>query len=253
MLTRLSTNFQIDLAINLGCTYLEELNVSVRANYRSRRIVAEFIELLSSIIERDIIAKVKASPYFSLMTDKSTDVAILKQLVLVARYVLPSGDVEMNYIHICDIPNGTAATIEGAILSYLDSKELDSRCLRGFGSDGANVMVGRINGVASSLKRKFPKLISIHCANHRLALAAPHAADNIPYLKKVKVALRSLFQFYQNSAVRTAGLVAIQKILNDPVIKLKEAKDVRWLSHEQAIKALVRILPSVITSLERGN
>ena len=60
-----------------------------------------------------------------------------------------------------------------------------------------------------------------------------------------------MFQFYQNSAVRTAGLVAIQEILNDPVIKLKEAKDVRWLSHEQAIKAIVRILPSVITSLER--
>ncbi|MCG8623277.1 MAG: hypothetical protein MJE68_14955, partial [Proteobacteria bacterium] len=158
------------------------------------------------------------------------DVAILKQLVLVARYVLPSGDVETNYIHIWDIPNGTAATIEGAILSYLDSKELGSRCLRGSGSDGANVMVGRINGVASSLKRKFPKLNSIHCANHRLALAAAHAADNITYLKKIKVALRSLFQFYQKSAVRTAGLVAIQEILNDPIIKLKEAKDVRWLS-----------------------
>ena len=87
-------------------------------------------------------------------------------------------------------------------------------------------MVGRVNGVASSLKWKFPKLISIHCANHRLALAASHAADNITYLKKFKVALRSLFQFYQKSAVQTAGLVAIQAILNSPVIKLKEAKDV---------------------------
>ena len=241
----------IDLAINLGCTYLEELNISTRANYRSRRIVGEFIELLSSITERDIIVKVKASPYFSLMTDESTDVAILKQLVLVARYILPTGDVETNYIRICDIPNGTATTIEDAILSYLDNKELDPRYLRGFGSDGANVMVGSINGVATSLKRKFPKLISIHCANYRLALAAAHAADNIPYFKKFKVALRSLFQFYQNSAVQMAGLHAIQEILNDPVIKLKEAKDVRWLSNEHAIKALIRILPSLITSLER--
>ena len=66
----------IDLAINLGCTYLEELNVSARANYRSRRIVGEFIELLPSIIERDIIMKIKASPYFSVMIDESTDVVI---------------------------------------------------------------------------------------------------------------------------------------------------------------------------------
>lgn len=169
----------IELAINLSCTYLEELNVSARANYRSRRIVGEFIELLSSIIERDIIVKVKASPYFSLMTDKCTDVSILKQLVLVACYVLPTGDVETNYFSICDIPNGTATAIEDAILSYLDNKELNPRYLRGFSSDGANVMVDRINGVATSLKRKLPKLISIHCANHCLALAAAHAADNI--------------------------------------------------------------------------
>ena len=39
--------------------------------------------------------------------------------------------------------------------------------------------------------------------------------------------------------------------MNDPIIKLKEAKDVRWLSHEHAIRALICILPSLITSLER--
>ena len=48
-----------------------------------------------------------------------------------------------------------------------------------------------------------------------------------------------------------AGLHAIQEILNDPIIKLKEAKDVRWLSHEHAIRALIRTLPSLITILER--
>ena len=48
-----------------------------------------------------------------------------------------------------------------------------------------------------------------------------------------------------------ARLHTIQEILNDPIIKLREAKDVRWLSHEHAIKAVIRILPSLITSLER--
>ena len=91
----------IDLALNLGCIYLEELNVSAGPNYRSRRIVGEFIELLPSTIERDVIMKINASPYFSLMIDECTDVVILKQLVfnLVARYlhVLPTGDVETKF------------------------------------------------------------------------------------------------------------------------------------------------------------
>jgi hypothetical protein len=97
---------------------------------------------------------------------------------MVAHYILPTGEVETNYIHIHDIPIGTATTIEDAIMSYLATKDLDPRFprfLRGFGSDGANVMVSRINGVATSLRTKFPKSFSIHCANHRLALAAAHA------------------------------------------------------------------------------
>ena len=52
----------------------------------------------------------KASPYFTLMTDEYTDMAILKQLVMVAHYVLPTGEAETNYMHIVDIPYGTATT-----------------------------------------------------------------------------------------------------------------------------------------------
>ena len=71
------------------------------------------------------------------------------------------------------------------------AKIWDPRFLRG---EGANIMVGRINGVATSLRIKFPKLISIHFANHRLAFAAAHAADNIPYLRNSK----GLFEPYFN-------------------------------------------------------
>ena len=48
-----------------------------------------------------------------------------------------------------------------------------------------------------------------------------------------------------------ANLHAIQEILNDPLIKCKLPKDVRWLSHDNAIKALVRCLPSILVSLDR--
>ena len=48
-----------------------------------------------------------------------------------------------------------------------------------------------------------------------------------------------------------ASLHAIQELLNDPQIKCKQAKDVCWLSHNNAIKALIRSLPSVLVSLDR--
>jgi hypothetical protein len=48
-----------------------------------------------------------------------------------------------------------------------------------------------------------------------------------------------------------AGLHAIQEILNDPIIKLRQAKDVQWLSYDAAIGSIYRTLPSIIVSLER--
>ena len=48
-----------------------------------------------------------------------------------------------------------------------------------------------------------------------------------------------------------SGLHAIQSLLDDPVIKLKEAKDVRWLSHDAAVATLLCTLPSLIASLDR--
>lgn len=48
-----------------------------------------------------------------------------------------------------------------------------------------------------------------------------------------------------------AGLKAIQEVLGDQTLKLKEAKDVRWLSHNAAVQTLRRTLPAVVASLER--
>ena len=76
------------------------------------------------------------------------------------------------FLLIKDIRDGTAETIEIALLQGLVDKSLDVTNLRAFGSDGASVMTGRMNGVAVRLKRHSPRMISVHCVTHRLALAA---------------------------------------------------------------------------------
>ena len=73
----------------------------------------------------------------------------------------------------------------------------------------------------------------------------------MPYVQKFKRALTTLYWFFQASAVRTAGLKTIQELLNSPSLKMKEAKDVRWLSHDQAVQTIRRTLPAVLSALER--
>ena len=171
------------------------------------------------------------------MTDESTDIAVLKQLVLVARYMTETC-VKTSFLLIQDIHDGMAETIETVVLQRLAVKSLDITRLRAFGSDGAAVMTGRSNRVSVQLKRLSPNMISVYCVAHRLALAAAHAADGIPYLQCFKSILQTLFYFHQNSAVHMANLHAIQEVLNDPNIKCKQAKDVRWLSNDMAIEAI---------------
>ena len=202
-----------DLAISLGCNYLKEL-VADNANYRSRQIVGQFLQTISVQIEDDVLQDLPSSSYCALMTDESTDISVLKQLVLVARYILPTGDVTTSFLAIVDLPDGTAESIEVAVVDIAEQKSIDVSRLRGLGSDGAPVMTGVRSGVAKRLKDRFPKLISIHCVNHRLALAAAHAADGIPYLVRFKATVQTLFQ---NSPVRMAGLHAIQAVLDDPI------------------------------------
>jgi len=65
-----------------------------------------------------------------------------------------------------------------------------------FGSDGAAVMVGRLSGVGVRLKNNSPKMLAVHCVNHRLVLAAAHASDSVPYLKRFKSILQSVQLVY---------------------------------------------------------
>jgi len=56
---------------------------------------------------------------------------------------------------------------------------LDLEKFVGFGSEGAIVMLGSHNGVASKLKKEVnPFLLSIYCVTHKTNLAVLDVADN---------------------------------------------------------------------------
>ena len=83
------------------------------------------------------------------MTDETTDVAVLKELVLYARYLSADGKVKSIYLKIQDLFNGTAETIYEAITKYCASKGISLNKCMGFGSDGASVMTGVRSGVSN--------------------------------------------------------------------------------------------------------
>ena len=232
----------------IGCKKLKHLYQGENAKYTSQHVIQEFLQTLGSQIEEQQLQEVKKSPWFSLMIDESTDVAVLNEMVVYIRYITPNAEVKTSFMKILELFNGTAQTIEEAVVNYLDNTNLPFSKMVGFATDGARVMTGRLNGVAARLKRRQPVLTSVHCVAHRLALAASQSGSQVTYINNTfKPTLTQLFYFYENSPVRMSGLKAIEQLLQTPELKLKRAADTRWLSHDGACQTLMKVLPAVIT------
>ena len=240
----------LELAKSLGATYLQDMTVGQNAKYSSERFMQECVEALATVISKDIIKSLRDLPFFALCIDETTDVSTTKQLIVYCWYIV-KGEVKTSFLKIAKLSDGLAQTISDHVCGICEEINLDLRKLCGLGSDGASVMLGVRRGVSTLLKEKVPTLVANHCIAHRLALACGQAANEVAYLKKFKDILDQLYRFYDNSAVRMAGLKAIQDVLHDPQLKLTQAKDVRWLSHKKAVGNLRKCLPSVIASLER--
>ena len=212
----------------------------------------EVVEALGKVVHDDILKEVKASPFFAILADETTDIAVLEQLILYVRYVSDKGIIKCSFLGTFELSNCKAQTITDKICSVCNDPDLSmNEKMCGFGSDGASTMIGSRNGVAAKSKAKVPWLVNNHCVAHRLALACSQAAEAIPYMKKFNDIVAKLYRFYDYSAVRTAGLKDIQSVLGAPDLKLKRASDTRWLSHDQAITAIRKYLPSIITSLQK--
>ena len=111
-------------------------------------------------------------------------------------------------------------------------------------------MTGCRTGVVARLKETTSSAIGVHCAAHRLNLAFSQAADCILYDKKFQSIMRQLFDYFDKSSVRMAGLQAIQNLVQEKG-RLLAPCSTRWLSTEQSVTRLKGCFISVILSLQR--
>ncbi|KAJ8050279.1 hypothetical protein HOLleu_03419 [Holothuria leucospilota] len=263
-----TTNFEplLDFIGFLGDKLKEKVFVGRNAHYTSRKSIQEYLKCLSDVLEKDILEELKSSQQFSLMFDETTDCSVREQMVLRARYIHSvNGNIEVRYLKIIDCLADRhtldAETISSIVVKYIEDHDLSYKHLKGIGTDGAAVMTGRSNGAVKRIRQKqlsaqndeefTCEAVGCHCTAHKLNLASQQAGNHISYIKKFKEILRQLYDFFDNSAVRSAGLLAMQKLLGCPERKVLEPSSTRWLSIGNAVLRLKDILPSVVCSLER--
>ena len=70
-------------------------------HYTSEQSISELLQCLSTTIVKDIVSSLKSNSYFAQMTDETTDIPILKHLVLVCWYS-GSSSIKTSYFQITE-------------------------------------------------------------------------------------------------------------------------------------------------------
>lgn len=131
------------------------------------------IEEMASNVNDQLIARIKASRFFSaLQLDESTDIANLANLLSYVRYE-HNGEKEEDFLFCKCLPTRTTAeALFDMLNSFITEHGIDwSKCV-GISTDGAAAMLGRHSGLVKRVQAVAPQTKSIHCSIHREALAA---------------------------------------------------------------------------------
>ncbi|CAI7817601.1 unnamed protein product, partial [Closterium sp. NIES-54] len=117
-------------------------------------------------------------------------------------------------------------------------------------TDGANVMMGSKSGLVTSLRLRIPHLVSSHCIAHREALAAKHAAENIPAFNVVDKVIRTMAEYLGRSGPWHQRFMDLQDVFTSTSLELQGIHAVRWLSRGDAVLRFIAVLPGLIVMLK---
>ena len=83
-----------------------------------------------------------------------------------------------------------------------------------------------------------------------MALASSQAADKVKATAQYQKSLSAIYSYFSHSSIRIERLCEVQRILDEPEIKMKHLYQVRWLSLDIAVDAVVQSLPALMTFFE---
>ena len=76
-----------------------------------------FIQVMGDMIEQAQLRDLLAFPVYSLLIDETTNIAIIKEMVIYACFINSDVQVQTVFLKIVELTNGCAETIEEALMT----------------------------------------------------------------------------------------------------------------------------------------
>lgn len=222
------------------CNLDEVKGVDVGETYRNDKQVVTFSHYIAETSRQEIVKLINDAKFLSVICDGCTDTAVQEEEIIYVRYS-KSGEIKTVFLAIDSPDRADADGVFKCIEKALDSAEVKDwrKKIVGFGSDGANVMIGKKSGVVAKLKSLQPSLQGVHCFAHKLELSYKDALKKATYYPRMKTLLLGLYLFYHNSPLNRQNLKRSFNAMDVVPLMPTHTDGTRWLPHtEQALNHL---------------
>ena len=149
-------------------------------SYITDRACAVFTDYIGKVTKESFAEDFANARYYSVLSDGSTDSAVIEQEVVYVLYLSKDGVPVVKYLSIESAENGDADGLKDCISKAFERIGITkfSERLLGLNVDGANVNTGIHKGLGAKIKEEADWLQLVHCFNHCLELALKDAFSN---------------------------------------------------------------------------
>ena len=216
---------------------------------------ANIVDHIAKKMTKEIVNHIiETNAKFSVLIDESTGVSNVQTLIVYLR-TNDSRNALVYFVGLVPLETATAAAIFDKLINFLASIGLNddilAKQLIGFCSDGASCMTGRLQGVATLMKKKIPNIQSFHCMAHRLELAVKNAVDDVNEISHFRDFIDSVYKIYSMSPKNEGELEEIAKELSVELLKIHKIFDIRWVfSSYRSMKAVWNDLPALFVHFD---
>lgn len=237
------------------CMLDEAKGLKLGSTYRNDKRCRDFVKAIATDLRRGTMSLVKEAPFLSLISDGATDSSHKEAEVAYVRFAL-HGETFIKFVGLKNIGKADADGISNALNVMMTGSfgEVWKTKVVGFGTDGANVMLGSNNGTVKKIKDQLerPYILPVHCSAHRLELAYKDACKKVLLYQKVDTMMLNLYLFYRNSPLNRSNLVASFNALDKSPLMPTRVSGTRWLAHaERAAKNLIGGFGAIVTHLKQ--
>ena len=226
-------------------TYLE--TAPRNALYTSKN---EMIDAIGSAIEDQIIHKIQTAKFFTILADEVTDCSNLEQVSIVIRFVDSDKNIREDFLSFVTVERITGEALATALLSWLESRNIDVSFCRGQGYDGASNMSSSIAGVQARIRSVSPMAFYTHCQSHQLNLCVVKACS-IPQIRNASGVISEIAKFFNYSPKRQHFFEHIidAESPNKTKKKLKDLCKTRWVQRIDSYTVFYDLYASVIKTI----